>query len=199
MEQAPKFGNVKPVERLFYKLKIALHERKPSNLNNVEEFCIDDWSKIPTERFRCHIEVYKNANIKEPQVSTAQVVRIFINNFDQILKQVNVDRMLIDNSAQIFIFQQYVCYFQNCLANANQTNPKSPRWHCFYSNYSNLCFRVKIDKYKYSAPDTLIWGNILNFVYFPNGLASMTITNPQRTSKRNNFLVSYMQVSAKSM
>lgn len=104
MEQASKFGDVKPVECLFYKLKIALHKRRPSNLNNVEEFCEDDWSKIPTEKFRSHIEVYKIGNIKETQVNINQVVRIFIDGFDQILRQVNVDRMLIDNSAQIFSY-----------------------------------------------------------------------------------------------
>ena len=45
------------VENLWYDLKIAVHQRNPSNLKELEQFCLEDWAKIPVARCReRHIE-----------------------------------------------------------------------------------------------------------------------------------------------
>ena len=50
-----------PIENLWYDLKIAVHQRKPSNLKELEQFCLEEWAKIPVAGcalYMCLIETY---------------------------------------------------------------------------------------------------------------------------------------------
>ena len=40
-------------------LKIAVHKRKPSNLKELEQFCLEEWAKIPVDRCGRLIETYE--------------------------------------------------------------------------------------------------------------------------------------------
>ena len=39
-----------PIENLSYDLKIAVHQRNPSILKELEQFCLEEWAKIPVAR-----------------------------------------------------------------------------------------------------------------------------------------------------
>ena len=45
-----------PIENLWYDLKIAVHQRNPSNLKELEQFCLEEWANIPVARCAKHIE-----------------------------------------------------------------------------------------------------------------------------------------------
>jgi hypothetical protein len=36
-----------PIENLWYDLKISVHQRNPSNLKELEQFCLEEWAKFP--------------------------------------------------------------------------------------------------------------------------------------------------------
>jgi hypothetical protein len=38
------------IENLWYDLKIAIHQQNPSELKELEQFCLDEWAKIPVAR-----------------------------------------------------------------------------------------------------------------------------------------------------
>ena len=38
--------------------KIAVHQRNPSNLKELEQFCLEEWAKIPVARCAKLIETY---------------------------------------------------------------------------------------------------------------------------------------------
>ena len=42
----------------FYNIKIAVHQRNPSNLKELERFCLEEWAKIPVARCAKLIETY---------------------------------------------------------------------------------------------------------------------------------------------
>ena len=39
-----------PIENMWYELKIAVHQRNPSNLKELKQFCLEEWAKIPVAR-----------------------------------------------------------------------------------------------------------------------------------------------------
>ena len=45
-------------ENLWYDLKIAVHHRNPSNLKDLEQFCLEEWAKIPVAKCAKLIETY---------------------------------------------------------------------------------------------------------------------------------------------
>ena len=42
--------DLNPIENLRYDLKIAVHQRNPSTLKELEQFCLEEWAKIPVAR-----------------------------------------------------------------------------------------------------------------------------------------------------
>uniref|UniRef100_A0AAY4AL84 Tc1-like transposase DDE domain-containing protein n=1 Tax=Denticeps clupeoides TaxID=299321 RepID=A0AAY4AL84_9TELE len=42
--------DLNPIEMLWHDLKKAVHARKPSNKAELQQFCKDEWAKIPPER-----------------------------------------------------------------------------------------------------------------------------------------------------
>ncbi|MGH0131835.1 UNVERIFIED_CONTAM: hypothetical protein FKN15_048189 [Acipenser sinensis] len=42
----PVSPELKPIENLWHYLKIAVHKRRPTNLNNLEQICQEEWAKI---------------------------------------------------------------------------------------------------------------------------------------------------------
>ena len=46
------------LRNLWYDLKIAVHQRNPSNLKVLEQFFLEDWAKIPVARYAKRIETY---------------------------------------------------------------------------------------------------------------------------------------------
>ena len=53
--QSPEFN---PIENLWCDLKIAVHQQNPSNLKELEQFYLEEWSKIPVARCAKLIETY---------------------------------------------------------------------------------------------------------------------------------------------
>ena len=50
MEWPSQSPDLNPIENLWYDLKIAVHQRNPSNLKELEQFCLEEWAKIPLAR-----------------------------------------------------------------------------------------------------------------------------------------------------
>ena len=51
--------NPDPMENLWYDLlKIAIHQRNPSNVKELEQFCLEEWAKILVARCAKLIETY---------------------------------------------------------------------------------------------------------------------------------------------
>ena len=55
IDQCP---DLNPTDNLWYDLKIAVHQRNPSNLKELEQFCLEEWAKIPVARCAKLIETY---------------------------------------------------------------------------------------------------------------------------------------------
>ena len=53
--QSPDFN---PIENLWYDLEIAVHQQNSSNLKELEQFCLEEWAKIPVTRYATLIETY---------------------------------------------------------------------------------------------------------------------------------------------
>ena len=47
LEWPRQSSDLNPIENLWYDLKIAVHQRNPSNLKELEQFCLEEWAKIP--------------------------------------------------------------------------------------------------------------------------------------------------------
>ena len=58
MEWPSQSPDLNPIENLWYDLKIALHQQKQSNLKELEQFCLNEWAKIPVARCAKLIETY---------------------------------------------------------------------------------------------------------------------------------------------
>jgi hypothetical protein len=50
--------DLNPIENLWYDLKFSVHQRNPSNLKELEQFCLEEWAKIPVARCAKLIETY---------------------------------------------------------------------------------------------------------------------------------------------
>ena len=57
LEWPSQSQDLNPIENLWYDLKIAVHQRNPSNLKKLEQFCLE-WAKIPVARCAKLIETY---------------------------------------------------------------------------------------------------------------------------------------------
>jgi transposase len=42
--------DLNPIENLWWDLKKAVRARAPRNLTELEQFCLEEWAKIPAER-----------------------------------------------------------------------------------------------------------------------------------------------------
>ena len=60
LEWPSQSPNLNPIENLWYELKKAVHKRSPRNLNELEQFCIEEWSKITKESCQKLIDKYPN-------------------------------------------------------------------------------------------------------------------------------------------
>ena len=45
LERPSQSPDLNPIENLWYDLKIAVHQRNPSNLKELEQFCLEEWTK----------------------------------------------------------------------------------------------------------------------------------------------------------
>ena len=50
--------DLNPIENLWHDLKIAVHQRNPSNLKELEQFCLEEWTNIPVARYAKLIETH---------------------------------------------------------------------------------------------------------------------------------------------
>lgn len=50
LEWPSQSPNLNPIENLWSDLTIAVHKRKPSNMKELERFCLEEWAKIPVAR-----------------------------------------------------------------------------------------------------------------------------------------------------
>ena len=53
--QSPDLNSI---ENLWCNLKIVIHQRNPSNLKDLEQFCHEEWAKIPVARCAKLVETY---------------------------------------------------------------------------------------------------------------------------------------------
>ena len=58
LERPRQSPDLNPIENLWYDLKITVHQRNPSNLKELEQFCLEEWEKIPVARCAKLIETY---------------------------------------------------------------------------------------------------------------------------------------------
>jgi hypothetical protein len=58
LEWPSQSPDLNPIENLRYDLKIAVHQRNPSNLKDLEQVCLEQWAKIPVARWAKLIETY---------------------------------------------------------------------------------------------------------------------------------------------
>ena len=50
LEWPSQSPDLNPIEKLWYDLKIAVQQRKPSNFKELEQFFLEEWAKIPVAR-----------------------------------------------------------------------------------------------------------------------------------------------------
>ena len=50
LEWPSQSSDLNPIENMWYDLKIAVHQRNTSNLKELEQFCLEEWAKIPVAR-----------------------------------------------------------------------------------------------------------------------------------------------------
>ena len=58
LECSSQSPDLNPIENLWSDLKIAVHKSKPFNLKDLEQFCKEEWAKIPVVRCDELIETY---------------------------------------------------------------------------------------------------------------------------------------------
>ena len=49
-----------PIENLWHDLKIAVHQRSPHNMTELEQFCAEEWANIAQSRCAKLVETYPN-------------------------------------------------------------------------------------------------------------------------------------------
>uniref|UniRef100_A0A803JJL8 Tc1-like transposase DDE domain-containing protein n=1 Tax=Xenopus tropicalis TaxID=8364 RepID=A0A803JJL8_XENTR len=60
MEWPSQSPDLNPIENLWRELKLrAVHARKPSNKAELQQFCKDEWAKIPPERCKRLVASYR--------------------------------------------------------------------------------------------------------------------------------------------
>ena len=59
LEWPSQSPDLNPIEMLWHDLKKAVHARKPSNVAELQQFCKDEWAKIPPERCKRLIASYR--------------------------------------------------------------------------------------------------------------------------------------------
>uniref|UniRef100_A0A803JRB0 N-acetylgalactosaminidase, alpha- n=1 Tax=Xenopus tropicalis TaxID=8364 RepID=A0A803JRB0_XENTR len=59
LEWPSQSPDLNPIEMLWHDLKKAVHARKPSNKAELQQFCKDEWAKIPPERCKGHVASYR--------------------------------------------------------------------------------------------------------------------------------------------
>ena len=58
MEWPSQSPDLNLIEHLWYDLKVAVHQQNPSDLKELEQFCLEEWAKIPMVRCAKLIETY---------------------------------------------------------------------------------------------------------------------------------------------
>uniref|UniRef100_A0A8C6VYB8 Transposase Tc1-like domain-containing protein n=1 Tax=Nothobranchius furzeri TaxID=105023 RepID=A0A8C6VYB8_NOTFU len=59
LEWPSQSPDLNPIEMLWHDLKKAVHARKPSNKAELQQFCKDEWAKIPPERCKRLVASYR--------------------------------------------------------------------------------------------------------------------------------------------
>ena len=58
LERPSQSPDLNPIENLWLDLKMAVHKRKPCIMKDLEQFCLEEWAKIPVAKFGKLIETY---------------------------------------------------------------------------------------------------------------------------------------------
>ena len=58
LEWPSQSTDLNPIENLRYALKIAVHQQNSSNMKVLEQYCLEEWAKIPVARCAKLIETY---------------------------------------------------------------------------------------------------------------------------------------------
>ena len=58
LEWSSQSPDIHPIENLWHDLKIAVHQRSPHNLIELEQFCTEEWENISQSRYAKLVETY---------------------------------------------------------------------------------------------------------------------------------------------
>jgi hypothetical protein len=63
MEWPSQSPDLNPVKMLWVDLKRAVHARKPSNMTQLNQYCKEEWTKIPPSRCKRLIQLLETATL----------------------------------------------------------------------------------------------------------------------------------------
>ncbi len=74
LELPSQSPDLNPIEMLWHDLKKAVHAQKPSNVAELQQFCQDEWAKIPPQCCNCH----GSARLSPPSITTIRITWVLI-------------------------------------------------------------------------------------------------------------------------
>ena len=70
LEWPSQSSDLNPIEMLWFDLQKQVHARNPRNIQELKQFCLDEWSKIPVQTcwrlvqgYKKHLQAVKTASV----------------------------------------------------------------------------------------------------------------------------------------
>jgi hypothetical protein len=101
LEWPSQSSDLNPIDNLWCDIKIAVHQWNPSNLKELEQFCLEEWAEIPVARCAKMIETVMHAPVLFLTCFTIKIFCIF-----------KVVGMLCKSNETTPPQKIYICWFQ---------------------------------------------------------------------------------------